>query len=113
MIQAIKEIIVGIITWAICSVIQIALTTLKRSFDGNSNDNARKINKRGIILEYYISLAAAIACFIISSKIQNSYILHIAFVVVFFISVFFNWCAFECLKEAVKDLANGKSGGND
>ena len=113
MIQAIKEIIVGIITWAICSIIQTVSKTLKRSFDGDSNDNAREINKKGIVLEYYISLAAAIACFVASSKIQNSYILHIAFIVVFFVSVFFNWCAFECLKDVFEDLTNNNRNGND
>lgn len=94
------DIIIGVVVWAICKVIMVVFFKI-RDYVKQPNNEPPSHNKTFLLCEYYISLFAMTMILILSNKFDiNSSIVT----VLFFVSAFFNWCAFECMHDITKYL---------
>lgn len=93
------DIFIGVITGAVCELIKIIWNKL-------TNTNKTEITPpyhslKTLTVQYYISALVCIIIFIILARFDTHLIGRTILVVLFFISVFLNWSAFECMHEIV------------
>ncbi len=100
MLDFIRDIVIGIVVWAMCEIIRVVFIK-SRNYAKQPNNELPSHNKTFLVCEYYISLFAMALILILSNKFDiNSSIVT----VLFFVSAFFNWCAFECMHDITKYL---------
>lgn len=115
--EMLKSIIIGIITWVICCVIEKCWKHLKTRINEDNGTYISEYTPKQFRKMYYVSLILIIILFAVAINVTLGALVKGILISLMIVLIFFNWCAaenlYEMLEQPRKDSEQDNSNYND